>query len=105
MEALPPWLVLLGAIIGGGGIAAIGGVVTTYVKDRRTATQGDRSVAIEEVDKAIPGLGDIILQLRTQNKDQAEQIDRLQRRNQELAGDVYVLEKRVVDLERELGHR
>lgn len=98
-------MVLLLVAVGGGGIATIGGVVTGYIKDRRVSLQQDRSVAIDEVDRAIPGLGEIIKQLRAQIAAQSQEIERLNRRNQQLVGEAYNLERRVEELERELGNR
>lgn len=73
-SGLPPWLVIIlaiGAIVGAGGI---GGVITQWRKDKAEAETGERSVAIVELEKAVPGLGEVITQLRAQNKAQADQI-------------------------------
>lgn len=71
---LPPALVIaiaIAALLGAGGI---GGVVTTWHKDKVDAETGERSVAIVELEKAVPGLGEVISQLRAQNKAQADQL-------------------------------
>lgn len=90
---LPVWLVILLAVIGGGGLAGIGGVVATIYRDKRVAGQGDRTVSITEVEKAIPGLGEIITQLRTE-------LTRVNARNTDLVSEVFRLEQRVAELER-----
>lgn len=102
-DHLPTWLVLLTVIVGAAGAAGIGGVITTYLKDRRVAATDERSVTIVEVEKAIPGLGEIIQQLRTQNTAQAVEIDRLHRENGRLSREVSNLKNRVGELERDLG--
>jgi len=103
-ENVPAWLILLVAIIGGGGLAAIGGVVVTYLKNRTDAVVDERSVTIAEIEKAMPGLGDIITQLRAQNAWQQAEMDRLKDRNHQLVGEVANLERRVADLEAELAN-
>lgn len=55
--------ILFFAGIGGlTGLAAIITVYVTYRRDRQTAKVEDKSVAITELEKAVPGLGDIIEQ-------------------------------------------
>lgn len=95
-SGLPPWLIIvlaIGAIVGAGGI---GGVITQWRKDKAEAETGERSVAIVELEKAVPGLGEVITQLRAQNKAQADQ---LAEQGFELAR----LRASVTDLQRELS--
>jgi hypothetical protein len=55
--------VLLFAALGGfTGLAALVTVYVNYKRDKQTAKTEDKSVAITELEKAVPGLGDIIEQ-------------------------------------------
>lgn len=54
-------IVLLFSALGGlSGIAAAIGVFVTHQANKRRAEVDDKSVAITELEKAVPGMGDII---------------------------------------------
>ena len=58
--------VLVFSAIGGfTGIAALGGVIVNAYLGKRKAFVDDKSVAITELEKAVPGLGEIIDQWQT----------------------------------------
>lgn len=88
-------------LFGLAGAGGLGGVVTTWIKDRRDAEVGERSVAIVELEKAVPGLGEVIAQLRAQTVSQAGRIDEQDREIDRLRRRVTTLEH---DLAMERGH-
>ena len=116
-DNLPAWLVFLIALFGGGSIAAMGSVVVAWLRNRQIAETEERSIALTEVEKAIPGLSQVIAQLREQNmaqageiaqlreqnQSQAHDLSRISDRNQMLVGQVFNLENRVTELEHELA--
>lgn len=58
-------IVLVFAALGGfGGFAALVGNILSGYRNRQVAKVEDKSVAITELEKAVPGLGDIITEWR-----------------------------------------
>ena len=57
-------VIILAAIGGGSGLAAIGGQFVQYRTNTGKQIVDERSVAVDEIEKVIPGMGEIIQEWR-----------------------------------------
>lgn len=110
----PLWVVILVAVVGGGGTTAISQFVLGAWKDRREAAlaeqaggREERSIALTEIDRAIPGLGEIIAQQRQQLRDQEGRIVRLEAEKERLieqhVEQARVQDERIAELQDRVG--
>lgn len=93
-------LKVLGALgIGSIIVAAITGVVNWYTSKRKFNTE-DKDVAIQAIEAAIPGLGDIISQMRSQIKWLSEENEKCLRVSAAQAIEITSLKYRLAEVER-----
>ena len=55
---------VLAAVGGGTGLAAMGGQIVQYRSEKAKHVVDERSVAVDEIEKVIPGMGEIIKEWR-----------------------------------------
>lgn len=88
-------IILLFSALGGlSGLAAVLTVFVTHRANSRRARVDDKSVAITELEKAVPGMGDII-------KEWQRIVTHLQEENTTLRADNSQLKSRLDDLDHE----